>query len=106
MAGDWASPCAGAADRLCGVIRWAWDPEDVGSVGVGAVILNQFAWSDGAWRAGTVLNPEDGRVYRGAIRPDGPLLLRLRGCAGPFCQTQVWRRQESIPRPDVPALRP
>jgi Delta7-sterol 5-desaturase len=91
------SPCANAA-LLCGRLIWVWDPQDAGGGAVGSIILNDFAYVNGAWRDGTVTNPEDGRTYRGTIRLDGDL-LRLRGCAGPFCQNQVWRRLSSIPRP-------
>ena len=62
------------------------------------MILRDFVFERGAWREGSVSNPEDGRTYRGTINLDGDI-LRLRGCAGPFCQTQVWRRLNSIPRP-------
>ena len=65
---------------------------------LGSMILRDFAFENGAWRNGTVTSPKDGRTYRGTINLDGDL-LRLRGCAGPFCQNQVWRRLSSIPRP-------
>ena len=105
---DWATPGLGAvvrlapcanASQLCGRLVWVWDPEDAGGGAVGTVILRDFVYARGAWREGTVSNPEDGRTYRGEITPDGHNVLRLRGCAGPFCQTQVWRRLSSIPRP-------
>jgi Delta7-sterol 5-desaturase len=108
IAGDWATPglgavvrlepCAGASDRLCGRLSWAWDATRLVPGAVGAPMLVDFAWRDGAWRDGRLNNPEDGRAYRGEIRLDGRL-LRLRGCAGPFCQSQTWRRLADIPRP-------
>jgi Delta7-sterol 5-desaturase len=91
------SPCANAA-LLCGRLIWVWDPQDAGGDAVGTNILSDFAYVNGAWREGSVSNPEAGRTYRGTISLDGDV-LRLRGCAGPFCQTQVWRRLSSIPRP-------
>jgi sterol desaturase/sphingolipid hydroxylase (fatty acid hydroxylase superfamily) len=108
VAGDWATPglgavvrlepCAGGGDRLCGRLAWAWDPASLRAGALGAGMLLDFDWRDGAWRGGHLVNPEDGRSYRGEIRPDGRL-LRLRGCAGPFCQSQTWRRLADIPRP-------
>lgn len=104
---DWATPGLGAvvrlapcanASQLCGRLVWVWDPEDAGGGAVGTVILRDFVYARGAWREGTVSNPEDGRTYRGTISLNGDV-LSLRGCAGPFCQTQVWRRLSSIPRP-------
>lgn len=91
------SPCANAA-HLCGRLVWVWDPGELEQGVVGSLILRDFAFANGAWRNGTVTNPEDRRTYRGTISLDGDL-LRLRGCAGPFCQNQVWRRLSSIPRP-------
>lgn len=112
IAGDWATPGLGAVvrlapcredqQRLCGRLIWAWDPARVQRGAIGAEMLRNFNWSGEAWTGGEVFNPEDGRTYSGSIRPEGDI-LRLRGCAGPFCQTQTWRRLSSIPRPANPA---
>lgn len=108
IAGDWATPGLGAVVRLapcrtdeaqvCGRLIWAWDPARLQRGAVGREMIRDFSWDGEAWSGGALTNPEDGRTYSGAIRPDGDV-LRLRGCAGPFCQTQVWRRLSSIPRP-------
>jgi Delta7-sterol 5-desaturase len=104
---DWATPGLGGvvrlapcanANLLCGRLIWVWDTEDAGGGAVGTLILQDFAFRNGVWREGSVTSPEDGRTYRGTIALDGDQ-LRLRGCAGPFCQTQVWRRLSSVPRP-------
>ncbi|MDX2277843.1 MAG: sterol desaturase family protein [Hyphomonadaceae bacterium] len=106
--GDWATPglgavvrlapCADNAAQLCGSLIWAWDPGRLRHGQIGMLMLRGFSWDGDAYTNGALTNPEDGRTYRGAIRPDGDV-LRLQGCAGPFCQTQVWRRLNSIPRP-------
>lgn len=108
IAGDWATPglgavvrlapCTGDSERLCGRLIWAWDPPRLQRGAIGSQMLRDFRWSREAWIGGEVFNPEDGRTYSGSIRLDGEV-LRLRGCAGPFCQTQAWRRLSSIPRP-------
>lgn len=104
---DWATPGLGGVvrltpcatpSRLCGTLIWVWDTDDSGGDAVGTMILRDFSFESGAWRGGTVSNPEDGRGYSGTITLDRDT-LRLRGCAGVFCQTQVWRRLSSIPRP-------
>jgi sterol desaturase/sphingolipid hydroxylase (fatty acid hydroxylase superfamily) len=105
---DWATrglggvvrlaPCAPHAATLCGRLIWVWDPSEVRAGAVGSLILHDFVREGATWRGGSVLNPEDGRTYTGTIRLDGDV-LRLRGWAGPFCQTQAWRRLSSIPRP-------
>ncbi len=110
LSGEWATPglgavvrfepCTGAARTMCGRLIWAWDESDMPHLRIGGLMIEGLVWRDGAWRDGRLLNPEDGRIYRGAIRPDGDV-LRLRGCAGPFCQEQAWRRLSSIPRPST-----
>lgn len=105
---DWATrglrgvvrlaPCTPNEATLCGRLIWAWDPTELRPEAVGSLILRDFVREGATWRGGSVLNPEDGRTYTGTIRLEGDM-LRLRGCAGPFCQTQAWRRLSSIPRP-------
>jgi sterol desaturase/sphingolipid hydroxylase (fatty acid hydroxylase superfamily)/uncharacterized protein (DUF2147 family) len=108
LADDWATPglgavvrlapCADDASELCGRLIWAWDPARLRRGAMGADMIRDFSWNGAAWSGGTLANPEDGRTYSGSIRLDGDV-LRLRGCAGPFCQSQVWRRLSTIPRP-------
>jgi uncharacterized protein (DUF2147 family) len=49
---------------------------------VGLVIIN---------KGGTILDPEDGKVYRAEIWPEGAE-LKVRGYLGPFYKTQTWTR--------------
>jgi Delta7-sterol 5-desaturase len=110
ISGDWATPglgavvrlhaCADSPDQLCGRLSWAWDPSELKPGSVGEPMLSAFVWEKSRWTGGKLRNPEDGRVYSGSITPDGDR-LHLKGCAGPFCQTQTWRRLSSIPRPDA-----
>jgi uncharacterized protein (DUF2147 family) len=112
LAGDWATPglgavvrlapCADDAQSLCGRLLWVWDARSVRANAVGSTMSRNATWRDGAFRDGELLNPEDGRTYRGQISIMSHDALSLRGCAGPFCQAQVWRRLESIPRPTLP----
>ena len=108
IAGDWAtpglgavvrlSPCAATPTELCGRLMWAWDSSRLRHGAVASIMIEHFAWDGAAWSGGRLHNPEDGRTYSGTITLDGEV-LRLRGCAGPFCQTQTWRRLSSIPHP-------
>jgi len=48
---------------------------------------------DGAWGAGQILDPEDGRLYRVRLELDGSGdSLLVRGYWGPFWRTQKWTR--------------
>jgi uncharacterized protein (DUF2147 family) len=58
---------------------------------IGLNILSGFTrQADNSYKGGTIYNPEDGRTYRSEFRqkPDGR--LEVKGCVGPFCQTQIW----------------
>ena len=58
---------------------------------LGLPVLTQFQEEDTLWR-GRIYDPKSGRSYRSVIRRTGPNMIEVRGCIGPFCQAQVWRR--------------
>lgn len=58
---------------------------------IGANILSNFTrQSDGTYKGGTIYNPEDGKTYRSEFKMKSDGRLEVKGCVGPFCQTQVW----------------
>ncbi|AWW73449.1 hypothetical protein CD351_03285 [Erythrobacter sp. KY5] len=58
---------------------------------LGLPILTQFRRDDDLWR-GRIYDPKSGKSYRSVIRRTGPNTIEVRGCIGPFCQAQVWRK--------------
>lgn len=47
------------------------------------------------WEGGTILDPNDGQVYRVRLTPqDGGRRLEVRGFRGPFYRNQYWQRME------------
>ena len=44
------------------------------------------------WRAGKVYDPESGRTYRAELSLKDTNLLKLKGCFGPICRSQIWSR--------------
>lgn len=57
---------------------------------LGLAILSGFAPKRDHW-AGRIYDPESGRSYRSELRvADG--VLKVKGCYGPFCRTQDWKR--------------
>ncbi len=60
---------------------------------LGMAILTDFHADGAVWR-GTIYDPKAGKSYRSIIRRLGSDRLEVKGCIGPFCQTQVWRKAD------------
>ncbi|MHA7820845.1 MAG: DUF2147 domain-containing protein [Erythrobacter sp.] len=58
---------------------------------LGLPVLTGFREESDLWR-GRIYDPKSGKSYRSVIRRTGPNTLEVKGCIGPFCQAQVWRR--------------
>jgi uncharacterized protein (DUF2147 family) len=58
---------------------------------LGMPILSGFTADGEVWR-GKIYDPKNGKSYRSIIRRKGPNVLEVKGCIGPFCQTQVWKK--------------
>ncbi len=91
------TPCSKDASARCGTIVWVWDPSDMPHGNVGDVIMPDLNREGGHWK-GHLQNPRNGWIFKGTVTPDGPDLLRLKGCAGPICKSQTWRSLSSLAR--------
>ena len=50
---------------------------------------------EGYWEYGSILDPNDGKVYRVRLTPkNGGRMLEVRGFLGPFYRNQYWIRAE------------
>ena len=58
---------------------------------LGMPVLTAFREESDLWR-GRIYDPKSGKSYRSVIRRTGPNTIEVRGCIGPFCQAQVWRK--------------
>jgi uncharacterized protein (DUF2147 family) len=58
---------------------------------IGTAILSGLTADADAWR-GQVYDPKSGRTYTSEVRRKGDGALEVKGCFGPLCQTQVWRK--------------
>ncbi|WP_084662581.1 DUF2147 domain-containing protein [Erythrobacter sanguineus] len=58
---------------------------------LGMPILSGFTADGDIWR-GRIYDPKSGKSYRSVIRRKGANVLEVKGCLGPFCQTQVWKK--------------
>lgn len=103
---------------LCAEIAWLWEIAVAGkqlidlknpdsdkrkSSLLGLSLFRSFKQDGNRWR-GRIYNPQDGRRYRASVKRINRNLLKLRGCWGPFCQTQRWRRLGSFSMPSEKEL--
>ncbi|GAA4048875.1 DUF2147 domain-containing protein [Erythrobacter jejuensis] len=58
---------------------------------LGIALLSGFRMDDDLWR-GRIYDPRNGKTYRSIVKRKSANVLEVKGCIGPFCQTQVWRK--------------
>lgn len=58
---------------------------------LGMPVLTGFIEDGDEWR-GEIYDPKSGKTYRSIIRRKNASTLEVKGCLGPFCQTQTWKR--------------
>ena len=58
---------------------------------LGTPVLTSFSEDGDLWR-GRIYDPKSGKDYRSVIRLTSASKLEVKGCLGPFCQTQNWTR--------------
>ena len=58
---------------------------------LGLNVLSGLKEDGDLWR-GTIYDPRSGKSYRSVVRRLSDGRLQVKGCLGPFCQTQVWSR--------------
>jgi uncharacterized protein (DUF2147 family) len=56
---------------------------------VGLVIIRDLGPTADRYKGGTIMDPEDGKVYRAELWVEGGA-LKVRGYLGPFYRTQTW----------------
>lgn len=44
------------------------------------------------WKGGRVYNPETGQTFRSSMQPVSDRKLRVTGCWGPLCRSEIWVR--------------
>lgn len=58
----------------------------------GLVIMDSFTRTSTGWVNGRIYDPNSGNTYRSELLPQANGTLLLKGCFGPFCRSEVWRR--------------
>ena len=71
------------------------DRKDQKVVGLEIIRGAKKAEGENLWEGGTILDPNDGKVYRLRLKPeDDGKRLEVRGYVGPFYRNQHWIRVE------------
>lgn len=96
------SPCAGKADRMCGVVSWMKTPsKDANNPNpalrdrpiVGMALIRDFKQAaPGRWTGGKIYDPEGGKTYDSKISVNANGTLKVEGCILMVCQAQTWKR--------------
>lgn len=84
------APCAAATQEVCGTLLWGWDSTEWRHARRGDRIITGLKPDGRGWAGGRLRHPETGLSFKGRITPLPDGRLRLRGCAGPLCVTQIW----------------
>ncbi|NOR64298.1 MAG: DUF2147 domain-containing protein [Rhodobacteraceae bacterium] len=59
---------------------------------LGVPILWGFQRRETGWQSGRIYNPEDGKTFRANLQQLSKDELRVQGCLGPLCRSQIWTR--------------
>jgi uncharacterized protein (DUF2147 family) len=61
---------------------------------VGMQIVRNLKWDGASWKDGTIVDPENGKVYslKMWVDENDPNTLNVRGYIGPFFRTQQWKK--------------
>jgi len=92
----------------CGALAWV-EPEMAESVHdihntdielrgrslIGIPIVWGYARDQKDWRGGYIYNPEYGEIYKSSMRLQKDGTLKVKGCLGPLCLTNIWTRVET-----------
>ena len=69
------------------------DRKDKPKVGMEIIRGAVKAASEDIWEGGTIIDPENGKVYKLRLTPiEGGKKLQVRGYIGPFYRNQIWQR--------------
>ncbi|MFK7861183.1 MAG: DUF2147 domain-containing protein [Granulosicoccus sp.] len=88
-------PCEEDIGVICGRLVWSWDGDVSLKHKIGSLVLREIKADGENWR-GSLIDPSTGRTYRGTLQIVDKNTLHLRGCFGPFCQSQTWRSLDSV----------
>lgn len=70
------------------------DPELRDRPLIGSPVLWGFKPKGESWKSGQIYDAEGGKTYKSKMKLQKDGTLKVKGCVGPFCQSQIWTRDE------------
>ncbi|NRD89078.1 DUF2147 domain-containing protein [Sphingopyxis sp. BSNA05] len=68
------------------------DPALRGRRLIGLQVLYGFRAEEGKWMYGQVYDPKIGETFRATLERQPNGVLKMEGCFGPFCKTEIWSK--------------
>ena len=65
---------------------------------IGVPIVWGFERGQKGWRSGHIYNPEYGKIYASSMRLQKNGKVKVKGCLGPLCITNIWTPVETRAR--------
>lgn len=59
---------------------------------IGSPLLWGYKAKDKKWKSGKIYDAESGKTYKSKLELLEDGTLKVKGCVGPICQSQVWTR--------------
>ena len=57
---------------------------------IGVPIVWGYKYSRSEWRGGQIYNPEDGKTFKSSMKRLADGTLKVKGCLGPICISNIW----------------
>jgi len=70
------------------------DPDLAKKPLLGSRMLWGFDAKKNKWSGGRIYDAESGKDYKSKIQLQDDGTLKVKGCVGPFCQSQIWTKAE------------
>ncbi|MEP6341979.1 MAG: DUF2147 domain-containing protein [Maricaulaceae bacterium] len=68
------------------------DPDFQGRPLLGSAVFWGFKKKGEGWKSGKIYDAESGKTYKSKIKLNDEGELKVKGCVGPICKSQIWVR--------------
>jgi len=99
-----------AQDKICGNLSYLSDSKTLDANNrnpvlrnrklLGSNLLSEFTVGRNDKYKGKIYNPANGKTYKSTLKLTETATLKVKGCVGPFCETQLWVRPDECSKLD------